>query len=79
MAETGGAEASFTVAMDNANKAKDIKLESILLSCLAELVWKKGDSTLALDLHRQALKRFIAIKDSITSNLTNMSYIFDSR
>lgn len=76
----GGAEASFTVAMDNANKAKDITLESTLLSSLAELAWKRGDSKLALDLHRQALKRFIAIKDSIgaCNTYTNMSYIFRS-
>ena len=77
----GGAEASFTVAMDHANKAKDIELESTLLSCLAELAWKRGDSTLALDLHRQALKRFIAIKNSIGASrtYTNMSYIFRSQ
>ncbi len=77
----GGAEASFTVAMDNANKAKDLKLESVLLSSLAELAWKRGDSTLALDLHRQALKRFIAVKDSIgaCNSYTNMSYIFRSQ
>ena len=77
----GGAEASFTVAMDHANKAKDVTLESILLSSLAELAWKRGDSTLALDLHRQALKRFIAIKDSIgaSNTYTKMSYIFRSQ
>lgn len=76
----GGAEASYTFAMDHANKAKDITLESTLLSCLAELAWKRGDSTLALDLHRQALKRFIATKDSIGAckTYTNMSYIFRS-
>ena len=37
LAETSEVPKPFTVAMDNANKAKDIKLESILLSCLAEL------------------------------------------
>lgn len=77
----GGSEASFTVAMNLANKGKDIHLESILLSNLAELGWKRGDSKTALDLHRQALKRFIATKDSIgaSNTYTKMSYIFRSQ
>ena len=77
----GGSEASFTVGMNLANQAKDINLESILLSNLAELAWKRGDSSTALDLHRQALKRFIATKDSIgaCNTYTKMSYIFRSQ
>jgi len=74
----GGAEASLTVAMDHAHKAKDVELEALLLSALADLAWKRDDTEGALDMHRDALKRYIVLEDAYRAARTyiNMGYIF---
>ena len=72
------AEDAYNSAMENAKKAKDLLLESQLLSSIADLAWKKGESDRALTMHSDALERFIKLKDSVGAARTynNMGYIF---
>ena len=72
------AEEAYSAAMEHSKEAKDVLLESQLLSSSADLAWKRGESDRALSMHSDALERFIKLKDSVGAARTynNMGYIF---
>lgn len=75
------AEVAFSAARALSKDLDDDLLEADILSALADIALKRGDTESAIGMHKEALERFIALKDSrgAARSYNNMGYLLRRR